>query len=166
MESLRTFSRIDASSLNKFDVHKNIDSTLVLLKTKLRDNILLKKEYDAKLPEIDSYNGQLNQVMMNVLTNAIQAIGTEQGTITIGTHLKKDTICISIQDSGVGMDETAKSRLFEPFYTTKEIGKGTGLGLSISYGIIKRHNGTISVESEVGKGTKFTIELPITQKMD
>ena len=166
VESLRTFSRIDASSLNKFDVNKNIDSTLVLLKTKLRDNILVEKKYDPKLPEIDSYNGQLNQVMMNILTNAIQAIGKEQGTITIETYLKEDTICISIQDSGVGMDETAKSRLFEPFYTTKEIGKGTGLGLSISYGIIKRHNGTITVDSEVTKGTKFTLELPITQEIE
>ncbi len=166
VESLRTFSRIDASSLNKFDVHKNIDSTLVLLKTKLRDNILLEKKYDPQLPEIDSYNGQLNQVMMNVLTNAVQAIGTEKGTITIGTQLKLDTICITIQDSGVGMEETAKNRLFEPFYTTKEIGKGTGLGLSISYGIIQRHHGTITVDSEVGKGTTFTISLPINQKVE
>ena len=166
VESLRTFSRIDASSLNKFDVHKNIDSTLVLLKTKLSDDVTLEKKYDPKLPLIDSYNGQLNQVMMNILTNAAQAIGTEKGTITIATRLEEGTVSISIQDSGEGMDETAKKRLFEPFYTTKEIGKGTGLGLSISYGIIKRHNGTITVDSEVGKGTTFTISLPINQKVE
>ena len=166
VESLRTFSRIDASSLNKFDIHKNIDSTLVLLKTKLSDDVTLEKKYDPKLPLIDSYNGQLNQVMMNILTNAAQAIGTEKGTITIATRLEEGTVSISIQDSGEGMDETAKKRLFEPFYTTKEIGKGTGLGLSISYGIIKRHNGTITVDSEVGKGTIFTISLPINQKVE
>jgi len=165
VESLRTFSRIDASSLNKFDVHKNIDSTLVLLKTKLRDNILVERKYESNLPEIDSYNGQLNQVMMNILTNAIQAIGGEKGMITISTQKKRTSICIMIKDSGVGMDTTAKSRLFEPFYTTKEIGKGTGLGLSISYGIIKRHNGKIDVTSEVGVGTTFSIELPIIQKV-
>ncbi len=166
VESLRTFSRIDASSLNKFDIHKNIDSTLVLLKTKLSDDVTLEKKYDPKLPLIDSYNGQLNQVMMNILTNAAQAIGTEKGTITIATRLEEGIVSISIQDSGEGMDETAKKRLFEPFYTTKEIGKGTGLGLSISYGIIKRHNGTITVDSEVGKGTTFTISLPINQKVE
>ncbi len=166
VESLRTFSRIDASSLNKFDVHRNIDSTLVLLKTRLEDNIRVEKKYDLDLPEIDSYSGQLNQVVMNILTNAIQAIGSKQGTITIATYLKEETVCISIKDTGVGMDNTAKSRLFEPFYTTKEIGKGTGLGLSISYGIIKRHQGAIVVDSEIGTGTTFIIELPITQKVE
>lgn len=166
VESLRTFSRIDASSLNKFDVHRNIDSTLVLLKTKLNDNIRIEKKYASNLPLIDSYNGQLNQVVMNILTNATQAIGRQQGTITIATSVKGDTVGISIKDTGIGMDEIAKSRLFEPFYTTKEIGEGTGLGLSISYGIIKRHQGTIVVDSEEGMGTTFTMTLPINQKVE
>ena len=162
VKSLRTFSRTDATELNEINVHHNIDSTLVLLQNRIRDHITIEKIYDPNLPNIESYNGQLNQVIMNLLTNAVQAIG-EEGHITIATRSLTNQIEIEITDSGTGIPEAEQSRIFEPFFTTKEVGEGTGLGLSISYGIIQKHNGSIAVASEVDKGTSFTIRLPIKQ---
>ncbi len=165
VKSLRTFSYTDAVGLNKVNVHKNIDSTLVLLQNEIKDHITIHKQYDSNLPEIDSYNGQLNQVIMNLLSNSIQAIdGT--GSITIATKSFSDTIEISISDTGKGIPKEEQHRIFEPFFTTKEVGKGTGLGLSISYGIIQNHKGEITLESEEDKGTIFTIRLPLVQGVE
>lgn len=97
---------------------------------------------------------------MNILSNAVEAIGKNQGTIVIETINKGEQIVITIEDTGEGIPSEVQSRIFEPFFTTKEVGKGTGLGLSISYGIIKKHNGTLTFTSKVGHGTKFTISLP------
>ncbi len=106
--------------------------------------------------------GQLNQVFMNILSNAVDAI-QDKGTITISTSKSNGSIRISIKDAGGGIPEDIQSKIFEPFFTTKEVGHGTGLGLSICHSIIEKHNGSIDVKSEVGKGSEFVIVLPVKQ---
>jgi len=117
------------------------------------------KEY-GDLPKISCYPQQLTQVFMNLLVNASQAIEKE-GEIFIKTWYDGDYICISIGDTGCGIKEEYLNKIFEPFFTTKEVGIGTGLGLSIIYDIIKKHKGDITVESTLGKGTVFTVKIPV-----
>ncbi len=107
--------------------------------------------------------GQLNQVFMNLLVNAAQAI-EKQGEIMVKTWHEKGQIFVSVADNGRGIPEDIIHRVFEPFFTTKEVGKGTGLGLSIVYHIVKKHNGEIIVESEVGRGTAFMVKIPVIDK--
>jgi signal transduction histidine kinase/HAMP domain-containing protein len=159
VRGLRNFSRVDESDLKRTNVHEGIDSTLILLHNIYKDRIEVVREY-GELPEIECFPGQLNQVFMNLLTNAVQAIdGT--GTITIRTASTGDAIRIEIADSGPGIPASIRERIFDPFFTTKDVGKGTGLGLSISLGIIRKHNGTIAVDSPPGGGTTFTLTLPV-----
>ena len=132
----------------------------MLLRHRLKNRISVEKEY-GKLPLIECYPGKLNQVFMNILTNAIQAIPGE-GVIWITTWQQGNEVHISFKDNGKGMTAQVKDRIFEPFFTTKGVGAGTGLGLSISYGIIQKHNGKIDVESEPGKGAAFIITLPVS----
>ena len=120
------------------------------------------KDYGV-LPQIECYPGQLNQVFMNILSNAIDAID-EKGTITIRTLLNSDKISISIKDNGHGIPENLKDKIFDPFFTTKGVGKGTGLGLSISQGIIGKHNGTIDLKSWPEVGSEFIITIPVSQE--
>ena len=143
------------------DIHEGLDSTLVLLRNRYKKRIEIHKQY-GKLPKAECYPGQLNQVFMNLLSNAIDAI-EDKGTITIRTSKSSGSIRIRIKDDGKGIPEDIRPRIFEPFFTTKEVGEGTGLGLSISHGIIEKHKGSIEVISEVGKGSEFVIELPIKQ---
>jgi signal transduction histidine kinase/YesN/AraC family two-component response regulator len=159
VKGLRNFSRLDESDMKKAGMEEGINNTLVILNNRIKDRIKVIKDY-ADIPEIICYPGQLNQVFLNILYNAVDAIKGE-GTIHIKTWQEGDKINISIRDSGCGMPEHILEHIFEPFFTTKPVGKGTGLGLSISYGIIENHKGKIEVESEVGKGTMFTISLPI-----
>ena len=118
------------------------------------------KEYDPNVPKIEAYGGQLNQVFMNILDNAQYAIKGE-GTVTISVKQEGERVVIKFSDTGEGIKKEDLKKVFEPFYTTKPVGQGTGLGMSITYRVIKNHNGEISVDSEVGKGTTFTIKLPI-----
>jgi signal transduction histidine kinase len=156
---LRTFSRLDEAAVKAVDIHEGIESTLTLLENHLKDRIAVHRDFQ-KLPPVECYAGQLNQVLMNLLTNAADAIEGE-GEVTISTREDGDCVRIAIQDTGAGIPEENLNQIFVPFFTTKEIGKGTGLGLSISYGIVKKHGGSIEVETEIGKGTLFTIVLPI-----
>ena len=117
------------------------------------------KEY-GEIPEVECFPSQLNQVFMNLLVNAAHAI-TDKGIITIRTGRQGEEVFIRIADTGKGIPEENLKRVFDPFFTTKPVGKGTGLGLSLSYGIMQKHNGRIEVQSEVGKGTTFTLWLPI-----
>jgi len=161
VKGLRNFSRLDENEYKSADIHEGIDSALLILKNKLKQNIEVVRDYGI-IPRVVCFPGQLNQVFMNILNNAIQAIDGE-GKILINTSVRDSFVRISIKDSGKGMTSVVQKRIFEPFFTTKDIGKGTGLGLSISYGIIEKHGGKISVKSKVGKGTEFIIELPLNQ---
>lgn len=159
VKGLRSFSRMDDDKMVIANLHEGIDSTLVLLKNRTKDRITIHLAY-GDIPEIQCSPTKLNQVFMNIISNAIEAID-EKGDIFIKTSMNEAFIMISIRDTGTGMSEDIKARVFEPFYTTKDVGEGMGLGLSISYGIIKHHNGRIDVRSEPGKGSEFIITLPI-----
>ncbi|MEZ4870793.1 MAG: ATP-binding protein [Bdellovibrionales bacterium] len=157
---LRSFSRLGEAELKSVDIRENIESTLQILTPQLKNRIQVKKQFEPT-PDVVCYPSQLNQVFMNIISNAGQAIDGE-GTITIA--LKKydeNLIEISIADSGRGMDDETIERIFEPFFTTKGQGEGTGLGLSISFGIIEKHKGQLIVESQLNVGSKFIIRLPI-----
>ncbi len=158
VKGLRNFSRMDEHELKPASINQGIDSTLLILHNKIKDRIEVIRDY-GEFPDIMCHPGQLNQVFMNILNNAQEAI-EGKGTITIRTRKAGDSVRISIRDSGKGIPEEARKKIFDPFFTTKEVGKGTGLGLSISYGIIEKHNGTIEVKSEPGKGSEFIITLP------
>ena len=131
------------------------------MQNKIKNKIRIRTEF-GDFGEIECYPSKLNQVLLNILTNSIQAIG-DTGEIFIQTIHSGIGIKIIIKDSGVGMTPEVKKQIFDPFFTTKEVGEGTGLGLSISFGIIEQHKGNIDVISEPGKGTEFIISLPLTQ---
>ena len=158
---LKNFSRMEEMVLTQFDIPKEIDTTLNILNNKYKNRIEVIKNYGADVPKIEAYGGQLNQVFMNILDNAQDAMG-EKGILTINTSLKdENTVQIEFIDNGAWIPKENLKKVFDPFFTTKAVGKGTGLGMSISYRVINDHKGTIEVESEVGKGTKFTITLPV-----
>jgi signal transduction histidine kinase len=160
VKNLRLFSRLDEAELKSIDIHEGIDSTIRLLSSYFSTgNIALRRDYTA-LPSVNCYAGQLNQVWMNLLVNAAQAVGNK-GEVTISTRLDGESVAIAISDTGSGIPGDEISKIFDPFFTTKPVGEGTGLGLSTSYGIIERHGGTIAVVSEVGTGTTFTVRIPI-----
>ena len=162
IRGLRSFSRLDDEACQFYDIHEGIDSSLVLLHNKIKDKeILVGKDYDD-FDGLECFPSKLNQVIMNILTNSIQAL-EKGGELFIQTVSGAIGIKIIIKDNGLGMTREVKEHIFEPFYTTKEVGQGSGLGLSISYGIIEKHNGNIDVISEPGKGTEFIISLPKTQ---
>lgn len=159
---LRNFSRIEESQLKEINLNEAIDMTLEFLKGEIKNRISVIRLY-GELPPISCYASQINQVLLNILTNAVHAI-SGSGQIWITTTLvPENKVSVSIKDSGVGMSPEIVEKIFEPFFTTKEVGKGTGLGLSISYGIIQNHEGDIQVNSFVGQGTEFTILIPIQQ---
>jgi len=164
VKNLRNFSRIDDQEYSLADINKCLESTINIVWNELKYKAKVIRDY-GDIPEMPCYPGQLNQVFMNLLVNAAQAID-RYGTITVRTWVAgPETLGISISDTGSGIAAEHRSRIFEPFFTTKEVGKGTGLGLSITYDIIRQHNGDITVESELGSGTTFTIMLPMTGKM-
>lgn len=171
VQSLRNFSRMDEAEYKSVDLHSGIDSTLMILQHRFAANsnsakIEVIKNY-GHLPLIDCYAGQLNQVFMNIIANAIDALesqtSNQKKVITISTDINQEQqIKISIADNGVGMTEEVKERIFDPFYTTKAVGKGTGLGLSISYQIVtEQHSGSLKCLSHPGKGTEFIITIPL-----
>lgn len=165
VKGLRIFSRVDENDLKHADINEGLDSTIVLINNLLVNKIQLIKEYD-KIPMIECYPGKLNQVFLNIISNAIHAINKKHtdkmtGVLKVMTTFDDENIHIHIIDNGTGMDETTKKKIFEPFFTTKEVGEGTGLGMSIAYTIIKKHNGIIHVNSTPGQGTEFVLDLPI-----
>lgn len=190
VQSLRTFSRLDEAEVKAVDLHAGIDSTLMILHNRLkpkgdRPEIRVVKDYGA-LPLVECYSGQLNQVVMNILSNAIDALDSQRtwrtarsgnGAIALQnapptlkittTQLDPHWVRLAIADNGPGMPPSVLERIFDPFFTTKEVGKGTGLGLSISHQIVvERHGGRLHCHSVLGSGTDFVIEIPIQQKGD
>ncbi|MBV6644434.1 MAG: GHKL domain-containing protein [Cyclobacteriaceae bacterium] len=162
VKGLRVFSRLDEEEVKQANINENIDATLTLLRNKTKNKVKVSKFYDDKMHDIECYPGQLNQVFMNILNNAIQALPEDKknGEITIYTEEMDNQIQVRIKDNGVGIPEHIKARIWEPFFTTKPVGVGTGLGMSITYGIIEKHGGKIELTSEEGKGTEFAISLP------
>ncbi|AFY56772.1 PAS domain S-box [Rivularia sp. PCC 7116] len=171
--SLRNFSRLDEAQFKAVDIHKGIDSTLMLLQNRLKakpnfPRIQIAKQYSS-LPPVDCFPSQLNQVLMNILANAIDALESQKSMSTpqIQIHTKlidNNRIAIHIYDNGSGIPPQIQSKLFDPFFTTKEVGKGTGNGLSISYQIVvNKHGGNLSYKSTPGEGTEFIIEIPVNQ---
>lgn len=160
---LKNFSRMDEMVFSECNIPKEIDTTLNILNNKIKNRITIHKNYEENLPKIEAYGGQINQVFMNILDNAQGAI-KGVGDIYITTKRIGDSVSVQFEDTGCGIKPENLNKIFEPFYTTKPVGQGTGLGMSIAYRVIEAHNGKISVESEVGKGTKITIVLPIDHK--
>jgi signal transduction histidine kinase len=159
VNSLRAFARSDEEQKKLINIHDSIDLALTILYNQYKYKIDIRKQY-GELPQILCFPGKINQVFMNILTNAIQAI-PNKGTIEIKTSVSDGLAFISIKDSGIGIPEKIKNKIFDPFFTTKEVGKGTGMGLSIVFSIIEEHNGSIEVISEPGKGSEFFIKLPV-----
>ncbi|MEQ8903815.1 ATP-binding protein [Ekhidna sp.] len=162
VKGLRVFSRLDEEEAKNANVNENIDATLTLLRNKTKGKIEITKHYDESMHDIECYPGQLNQVFMNILNNAVQAMPDDKkdAEITIYTEEADNEVFVRIKDNGIGIPDEIKNRIWEPFFTTKEVGVGTGLGMSITYGIIEKHGGKIDLSSEVGKGTEFVITLP------
>lgn len=161
---LRTFAREDEEVVEMISLEEIVESILNIVHNEIKYKAELKKEY-AKLPLVKCNSRKLGQVFVNLLVNAAQAI-KEKGTIGIKTYEKEGYACVAITDTGQGIAEEDLNRIFDPFFTTKPIGEGTGLGLSISYDIIKQHGGDILVESDPGKGTTFTVILPLAEKKE
>jgi two-component system, NtrC family, sensor kinase len=160
VQELKNFSRVDRAEFETADINAGLETTLSIVWNELKYKATIEKDY-GELPPVWCNMGQLNQVFVNLLVNASQAI-EQQGTISVSTRAADDSVTISIRDSGCGMAPETASRIFEPFFTTKDVGKGTGLGLSIVYDIIvNKHQGFIDVSSTPGTGTTFTITLPI-----
>jgi len=159
VQSLKDFAHADNAATALADLHRGLDSTLHIVSSEIKKKAQVVKDY-GNLPAIECVASQLNQVFMNLLVNAAHAI-VETGVITIRTGHAGQWVWIEIIDTGTGMSPDTIRRIFDPFFTTKPIGIGTGLGLSVSYGIVKRHGGRIEVHSELGKGSRFTVHLPI-----
>jgi two-component system NtrC family sensor kinase len=163
--NLRTFSRLDDAEVKQIDINEGIDSTIRLLSEYYCSNqITLERDY-AAVPPVECLAGRLNQVWMNLLTNAAQAIGRGPGKVRIVTRVRDEMVVVSISDTGAGIKPEDMKRVFDPFFTTKPVGEGTGLGLSIIYGIVEKHGGRITVESQPGEGTTFTTEIPLKAQM-
>lgn len=168
--SLRNFSRLDEASRKVVDIHEGIESTLMVLQIGLKDNIQVLRNYGA-LPPVECYPGDLNQVFMNLLMNAVDALKgwhRQDKTIAICTDFipasenQAEMVRIVITDNGPGIPHEVQSKIFDPFFTTKEVGEGTGLGLTASYQtIVNQHHGRLQFYSEPGLGAEFMIEIPV-----
>jgi signal transduction histidine kinase len=150
---------MDHAELQDVDLHEEIERTLALMEPRFKNGVTVERDF-GELPRVRCYAGQLNQVFLNLLMNACDAM-KDQGRITIRTRRGPLGVRLSFKDDGPGIPENVRTRIFDPFFTTKPVGEGTGLGLSLSHGIIERHGGSIQVESEPGKGATFVIDLPL-----
>jgi signal transduction histidine kinase len=164
VQDLKNFAHTDSDEWEIADIQKGLESTLNVAWNELKYKVDLVKDYND-IPQIECKLSQLNQVFLNMLVNAAQAIN-DHGTITLRTRQTGDQVMVEFSDTGQGIAKENLTRIFDPFFTTKPIGKGTGLGLSLSFGIVQKHHGKIEVESQVGKGTTFRIYLPIKQPVD
>lgn len=179
VKSLRIFSRLDEADIKTVNIHEGIDSTLMILQNRLKEkpnriSIEVIKDY-GDIPDIECYAGQLNQVFINILANAIDTLEegiingqVETPLITIRTSIINTSwVQITIADNGCGIPDEIKQRIFDPFFTTKPVGKGTGMGMSISYQIIAdKHHGKLECFSVLGQGTEFCIQIPVLQQIE
>jgi signal transduction histidine kinase len=158
--AVKSYSQMDRASRQRVDVTEGIESTLAILGQKLREDVTIVREYDADVPPIEAYPGELNQVWTNLIDNALDAMGND-GTLRLSTRSEKDAVVVEVADTGGGMPPDVAARAFEAFYTTKDVGKGTGLGLDIARRIVEeRHGGSITVDTSPD-GTTMRVRLPI-----
>jgi two-component system, NtrC family, sensor kinase len=162
--NLKNFSRLDRSKVSHSNLNESLNNTLLLAKHLLKF-VTVNKKF-GEIPDITCAPSQINQVFLNLITNAVQAMPEERGTITLTSRTEGEGVAVDVEDDGAGIPPEVMSKIFDPFFTTKEVGKGTGLGLSISYKIIQDHGGKISVESRPNLGTKFTVWLPLTPPVE
>ena len=162
VQDLKTFSRLDNPDSSVIDLNNCLETTINIAWNEIKYVATINREY-GEIPPVSCHPQQINQVFLNILINASQAL-EGQGNITIRTWCEADDVFVAVSDTGKGMPPEIIGHIFEPFFTTKDVGKGTGLGLSISYDIIRKHNGDIKVESTPGVGTTFTVRLPLSQK--
>lgn len=161
VRDLRDFSHLDRKERMLADINAGIEATLNIVWNEIKYKAEVEKDYGA-LPEVVCFPMELNQVFMNLLVNAVQVI-EEKGTIRIRTYVEEGFACVDVSDTGCGMPPEVQARIFDPFFTTKDVGEGTGLGLSMSYNIVTvKHEGRISVASEPGRGSTFTVRIPLT----
>ncbi|WP_210398229.1 ATP-binding protein [Motiliproteus sediminis] len=161
IRSLMDFSRIEEVDWQPTDLRQGLDSTLNVVWNEIKYKAEVAREF-ADIPDVECMPSQLNQVFLNLMVNAAHAI-PDRGQITLRTYPQNDSVVVEVEDNGSGIKPEHVDRLFDPFFTTKPVGKGTGLGLSVSYGIIKKHGGRIDVDSELGRGTRFIVTLPVRQ---
>jgi two-component system NtrC family sensor kinase len=164
VSKLRTFSRLDEGTVKTINIHESIESVLLFLRHKMEGRIEVERRY-GEVEMLTCLAGELNQVLMNIVANAIDAISSNEenggiGRITLATEQQNGHFVIRVRDSGKGIPEAIRNRIFEPFFTTKPIGQGTGLGLAISYGIMKAHQGSMEFSSKAGEGTEFVLKIP------
>jgi len=165
VKGLRIFSRLDEDDLKRADLNEGLESTMIIANNLLNSHIKVMKEY-GELPLVECYAGKLNQVFLNIISNAAYAIekkfgSNEGGALKLQTYTEDGNVMIKIADNGIGMSEETIHKVFEPFFTTKDVGEGTGLGMSIAYNTIKKHHGQLLVKSELGKGSEFTMVIPV-----
>jgi signal transduction histidine kinase len=161
VRAVKEYSYMDQLPEQEIDIHRGIENTLTMLKFRLKKGVIVRREYDQKLPQIFAHGSELNQVWTNLIDNAIDAMGGK-GELRIRTSLELDRVLVEIIDSGPGISEEAKAHIFEPFFTTKEVGEGTGLGLDTVYRIVQSHHGEVRVDSKPGV-TDFQVRLPLRQ---
>ena len=158
IQSLRSFAKLDQADYQSMDLNEGIESTLTLMQHLICDRIEVAKDF-GDLPKIECFASQINQVFMSLLTNAVQSI-EETGTVTVTTRHDGTTVTIEVSDTGCGISPEHLEKVFDPGFTTKGVGVGVGLGLSTAYRIMEDHKGSIQIQSEIGRGTTFTLQLP------
>ena len=159
VKAVKAYSYMDQTALQAVDVHEGIENTLTLLGHKLKQGVVVTREYDQNLSRISAYGSELNQVWTNLIDNAIEAMDG-QGQIWVRTSQDNNYVLVEIADNGPGIPPEVQSRIFEPFFTTKGVSEGSGLGLNLVYRMVKRHHGDIHVDSQLGD-TRFRVCLPI-----
>ena len=170
VKGLRIFSRMDGDNFTMAQINELIESTLIVLRSNLKDYAVVESDMGVDLPLVSCQPGRLNQVFMNIITNASQSmeesgLALEERKVQIASRkvdsIGQSWIEVRVKDQGVGMSEAVKAQIFDPFFTTKAVGEGTGLGLSIVMGILSDHNAEVEVETEEGVGTEFIIRFPL-----
>jgi signal transduction histidine kinase len=163
VQAMKSYTYLDQAPLLEVDIHDGLENTLIIMQHKLKSGVTVRREYSADLPRIEAYASDLNQVWTNIIDNAVDAMNG-RGEIVLRTYVEDNHVVVEIIDNGPGVPEDIRSRIYEPFFTTKPPGKGTGLGLHISHDIIaNRHHGQLLVESKPGE-TKFKAVLPIQMR--
>ncbi len=164
VKGLRIFSRAETEKKTKINVHDDLDVALLLLNSRHKDSVKINRKFADASPEIDGFDGQLSQAFLNIINNSIDSVvqNGKDGEIDVETSVNGAEVEVRVKDNGVGISAEDQQKIFDPFFTTKKIGDGTGLGLSITYGIVERHDGSIAVNSELGKGAEFIVKLPLS----